>query len=337
MTIRVISFTTKGRELAADIAAAFPDEEIELYEKKECNSALVKSAFDEKTPLVFIGALGIAVRKIAPYIKDKTKDCPVIAIDETGRYVIPVLSGHIGGANALALRLAEKIGGEPVITTATDINGCFAVDVFAGHMGLRIVNPQRIKTVSAKALEGETVLMSVAPEIKDGRLYIESAPAGCVKEADYYMDNPDIIITDRDDETRDALILKPKRLVLGIGSKKGKTFARIRQAFEAFMAEAGAAEEDILTVSSIDVKKDEKGIIALAKSIGAPFLTYTADELMALEGDFSSSEFVRQTVGTDNVCERAALIAAGEGGEIIRKKTSYDGITLALAKIKAGR
>ena len=333
MTIRIISFTKKGRELAESISGIFLNDETELYEKKECTDELVKSSFDEKMPLVFIGALGIAVRKTAPYIKDKTKDCPVVVIDETGRYVIPVLSGHIGGANTLALKIAEKIGGEPVITTATDINGCFAVDVFATEMGLRIVNPQKIKEVSKKVLEGEDVFAAAHPKL--GRSYMEQARCRGVKEADYYRGNPDIIITDKPCEMQDALILKPKRLVLGIGCKKGKTFEKIKQAFELFLNDAGADEGDILSVASIDIKKDEKGIIALSNSIGAPFLTYTADELMAIGGVFTSSNFVKETVGTDNVCERAAVIAAGEGGEIIQKKTSYDGITFALAKIKA--
>ena len=110
----------------------------------------------ELCPL-FIGAIGIALRAIAPYIKTKTKDPAVVVVDELGQFSIPILSGHIGGANELALQIAEDLGSIPVITTATDINKVFAVDTWAKSQGLQILNPQCIKLVSSKLLKGESV------------------------------------------------------------------------------------------------------------------------------------------------------------------------------------
>ena len=130
--------------------------------------------------LVFVGACGIAVRAIAPWITDKLHDSPVLVIDEQGQYVIPLLSGHVGGANELAVRLAGELGAVPVITTATDLHGSFAVDLFAKRNDLWIHNREGIARVSAKILAGEKITIRTDRASGSGRDYSVRDQAVCI-------------------------------------------------------------------------------------------------------------------------------------------------------------
>lgn len=195
MKVSIISFTLKGIELSLKIKKAFSGEaeedlclytkcshaeksltERKLTEKNLAEKDLVESGLSyveqpltewtgeqmkEHRSLLFIGACGIAVRAIAPFLTDKLNDVPVLVMDEQGRFVIPILAGHVGGANELALSLAERMGSTPVITTATDLNHCFAVDLFARRNALHIVNKDGIAKVSSRILAGEEVTMAV--------------------------------------------------------------------------------------------------------------------------------------------------------------------------------
>ena len=195
MKVSIISFTLKGIELSLKIKKAFSgetEEELCLYtkcshaekslterkltEKNLAEKELVESGLSyveqpltewtgeqmkKRRSLLFIGACGIAVRAIAPFLTDKLNDVPVLVMDEQGRFVIPVLAGHVGGANELAVSLAERMGSTPVITTATDLNHCFAVDLFARRNALHIVNKGGIAKVSSRILAGEEVTMAV--------------------------------------------------------------------------------------------------------------------------------------------------------------------------------
>ena len=195
MKVSIISFTLKGIELSLKIKKAFSGEteedlclytkcshaeksltERKLTEKNLAEKDLVESGLSyveqpltewtgeqmkKRRSLLFIGACGIAVRAIAPFLTDKLNDVPVLVMDEQGRFVIPVLAGHVGGANELAVSLAERMGSTPVITTATDLNHCFAVDLFARRNALHIVNKDGIAKVSSRILAGEEVTMAV--------------------------------------------------------------------------------------------------------------------------------------------------------------------------------
>lgn len=171
--------------------------------------------------LVFIGASGIAVRAIAPWITDKLHDSPVLVADEMGKYVIPLLSGHVGGANELAVRLAGALGAIPVITTATDLHDSFAVDIFARRNDLRICNREGIAKVSAKVLAGEEITMSVPT----GHLAVdETIPPGIRLCAYPPTEKVDVLIADGMEEIfrKEAaeLLLQPKKYILGVGCKR---------------------------------------------------------------------------------------------------------------------
>ena len=283
--------------------------------------------------LIFIGACGIAVRAIAPWIMDKLHDSPVLVVDEMGKYVIPLLSGHVGGANELAVRLAGALGAIPVITTATDLHDSFAVDIFAKRNDLRICNREGIARVSAKVLAGEEITMSVPT----GYLAAdETIPPGIRLCAYPPTEKVDVLIADGMEEIfrkeSAELLLQPKKYILGVGCKRNTDSAKLDLFLKKILEEQGIVIEQIAALASIDVKKEERCLLEFSEKYRIPFRTYTAQELQAVPGEFHSSEFVKAQVGVDNVCERAALKAAGTGGWIFLSKQAQDGMTAAIAK-----
>lgn len=366
MGLAVISFTLNGIELSRRIARVWDGEELTLFTKcsngQKDDGAEERSAEErvetgtqpaeenagagvrfveesvtdwageqmrKKSSLLFIGACGIAVRAVAPWLTDKLHDSPVLVMDERGRYVIPVLSGHVGGANELALQLAEKTGAVPVITTATDINRRFAVDLFAKRNDLHIVNKGGIAGVSAKVLAGEDITLSVATGHFRER---GGLPAG-IRRVSYPPDQPvDILVTGEEKDFEAVIWLRPKEYAVGMGCKRGKEGEKIEAFIRRSLEEMGISETRLFALASIDRKKDEEGLLSWSRARGIPFYTYTAEELQKVEGDFHGSDFVRKNVGVDNVCERAALKACGSGGSLVYEKHGADGMTIAAAK-----
>ncbi len=335
--ISVISFTERGRQLAERIKRRLgAQEEVSLCEKPEEGLAKwTEKQFADRNAIVFVGACGIAVRATAPCVKDKLEDSPVVVIDEVGSYVIPILSGHAGGANELAEVLAEALGAVPVITTATDINGKFAVDIFAKKNQLTIQNKDGIAKISGKLLRGEKVSVSVE-DCEEGVSFLKKQlPEELILTAYPPGQGTDIVIsTDEDMLEKGVLKLKPKEYVLGIGCKKGKGEEEIDALIREQLARLGISTADIAAIASIDQKKEEAGICGWAHHNRIPYLTFTKEQLQSAEGNFHGSAFVRQTVGVDNVCERSALMACGEGGELVLSKYAQNGITLAVARRK---
>lgn len=332
MKIGMISFTRQGFALAKKIEEKLKS--IHTVNVSWCSKenqgeeVLLKDwsreHFLEDDALIFVGAAGIAVRSIAPFVRDKLTDPAVLVIDEMGRFVIPILSGHVGGANALAEALAENFSAVPVLTTATDVNHRFAVDVFAEQNGLFIVNKAGIKTVSAKLLRGEEISFFSAGAVKGTLPYgVRELPNCSVEQVDFLISPFE--------EKRASLVLVPKVIVLGIGCKAGKSAAEINDFVELFLKNTKIRKEAIKAVCSIDKKKEESGILIFCKKENLPFFTYSAEELNALPGVFCASAFVEKTVGVDNVCERAARKGCGENGKLIIKKCAGNGITLAAA------
>ena len=298
--------------------------------------------FDSCDLIIFIGAAGIAVRCIAPYVKDKYEDPAVLVIDTAAQYVIPILSGHIGGANEYAVQIAGLLGAVPVITTATDVHGLFSVDTFAAKNKLFITDRMKTKRVISQMLEGHTLRISCPrTQLPYGAL----SAAGVIKNHLLWVEDSadaDIIIScQMPPEDHPALLLVPEScLWIGIGCKKGMSGDAIKSALTEFVTTFGLHDRAITGLASIDIKKEEEGILEACEYYQLKFHTYSAAQLMSMEGDFSSSQFVHMHTGTDNVCERAALMAAAEDarqaeGEafalsVIQKQT-YTGITLAAA------
>lgn len=374
MKVSIISFTLKGIELSLKIKKAFSgktEEDLCLYtkcshaekslterkltEKNLAEKDLVESGLSyveqpltewtgeqmkKRRSLLFIGACGIAVRAIAPFLTDKLNDVPVLVMDEQGRFVIPVLAGHVGGANELAVSLAERMGSTPVITTATDLNHCFAVDLFARRNALHIVNKDGIAKVSSRILAGEEVTMAV----EEGHFREEEAGIPGEKRLLEEINVPEGIRLVSTESLADVLVapasygqgrlltLRPKEYVIGIGCKRGKAAEQIDHFVHRVLKESGISMEQVAAFASIDRKKDEEGILWMSSHYGIPFVTYSAEELQQVEGTFHASEFVKSQVGVDNVCERAALRFSGPDGILITGKQAEDGITAAIVK-----
>lgn len=284
--------------------------------------------FSSANALVFVGACGIAVRAIAPYVRDKRTDPAVLAVDELGTFVIPLLSGHLGGANRLALFLARGICARSVITTATDLNGRFAVDVFAGERNFAIDDMKAAKAVSADLLAGEPV-----------GLFSDFPTEGDVPDGLFFntMCRHNIWITISGKERSGAgaermLKLIPRCVTLGIGCRRGTPEEKISRAVSEALAENRVDARSVRAIASIDVKQNEPGLLSFAESRGLPFFTFPGEELEQVPGQFSNSEFVKRTVGVGNVCERAALRAAmdfDEKSRILFGKRAGDGVTVA--------
>ena len=329
MTAAVFAYSRRGCETARRAAAALPDAGARLFAAARLTEdgfapipqpsrTFYGDLFAACDALVFVGSSGIAVRMIAPFVRDKKTDPAVIVIDERGRFVIPLLSGHIGGANALAQRLADALGATGVITTATDIRGLFAVDVWAKKQGLILSDPAGIKAVSGRLLAGQPVRVRSDLPIR-GEMPEGLTPAD--GEADLHIG-----LRRREDA---SLSLLAPCVPAGTGCRKGIAAQAVEDAFRQALVDAGLEEATVIRVSSVDLKKDEPGLQAFCRSRGLPFVTYPAEELAAVEGTFTPSAFVKEITGTDNVCERTAVRAAGGG--LLFGKHAYSGVTVAFA------
>ena len=269
------------------------------------------SVFQPGNALIFVGAVGIAVRSISGLPKDKLSDCPVIVIDDNGQFVIPILSGHAGGSNKLAAILAEVLDAIPVITTSTDVNDTFSVDTFAVENRLNVINRDGIKKVSAKAIEDKKITLS-----------IKNFPP---------KEKVDVIVADETDKEY-SLLLKPKKYTVGLGMKKDKDLESVEQFFLKTIKDNNIDVSDVYAICTIDLKEDEAAIKNLRDKYRLPVLSFDKEILNKAQGDFDGSDFVKNTVGVDNVCERAAVVGAGTGAELVLKKQAYDGMTIAIAK-----
>ncbi len=413
----------------------------------------VETQFVSCDLLVFVGACGIAVRKIAPFIKDKKSDPAVLVVDDMGGNVISLLSGHIGNANAWTCLVADGIGANPVITTASDCHGKIAIDMFAVNNGLVITDFTLAKDIESALLDGEKIRLIIdedcavklAGDVPEEFINIENEISENSRETDNSYKNildkvetekeeekPDKIgitkekdkaekaasvkekdkaekaasvkekdkaeksetvknkeKTEKDEiekdkykpekseirkiifkkeeneanrtvstksminqianetnkftirigikdsyadlhEENDELMLVPRNIVLGVGCRRGKEKQEIVNMIRKFLRLNNISEKAIFTIASIDLKKDEEGLILAAEEFNAKTRFFSADELGKVESVSESSEFVKKITGVDNVCERAAILGS-DFGRLICTKYKEDGVTVAAA------
>lgn len=382
---KVISFTSRGKELADRLLSLISDGKFvrggeesgigkgERYKESSDREnvvvkgtdegftldGFVKENFYQGNVLIFIGAAGIAVRAIAPYIEDKTKDPAVIVMDEAGKNVIPLLSGHIGGGVREAEKIANLIGANCVMTTASDVSGEFAVDVFASENGFVISDMKKAKEFTARLLEEKEAVYEVDAEIAgmpsydvdtgysnvvrqlaDGECYGSDAKDTdnaeldeSAKETDIEKSKACFTISFRKDKSESGVLnLIPKCIVIGVGCKKGTPYEKLLAFVEDKLSEHNIDKRAVSVLASADIKKEEEGLIGLAKELGAEFKFFSSDVLMAQEGEFTASEFVKSITGTDNVCERAVVACGCK--KILVKKERFDGMTFAAGVIE---
>ena len=341
MKVAFIAFTRCGYEtmqnLAVNMALNSPriGDEFTLTTTKRLADEVGLDSFDDlgvwtgecfadSDALVFIGATGIAVRAIAPHVCDKFSDPAVVSVDEAGQFAVPLLSGHVGGANDLAREVAAAAGARAVVSTATDVNGLFAVDEWARKQGLALVERQVAKEVSACLLDGGTV--GFASDIA-----VEGALPSGVEEGPHEL-GIKVGLDAADCPFAHTLHLVPRVVTVGVGCKRGTDAAALEAFVRGALANAHVSPAAVARVASIDVKHDEEAVLALARALECEPEFYSAEQLAAVEGTFASSDFVKAAVGVDNVCERAAV--AG-GARLIGGKEAHEGMTVALGQDEA--
>lgn len=335
MKAAVLYFSRQGEKLALSIGEVLKTEyeEVEVCPGKPLMDTAAR-LFESCRALVFIGSCGIAVRAIAPLVASKKTDPAVLVADDGGKHVISLLSGHIGGANRLALLIAEAIGAEPVITTATDVNGRFAADQWAARRGFVIDSMDAARDFAAAILKEDLPVYSEFPVEKlHDSLYPVS---GRAEEAGNRFNNKiGLSVSCRNYKPfEETLLVIPKLIHLGIGCRRGTTAAAIEEAVLSIFEEYKLDIRAVSDVSSVDLKKDEEGLLEFCSKYKLKAHFYSPEELNRAPGEYRASEFVKKTVGTDNVCERAAVLRAAQTGRdyrIIVHKTAADGVTLAAA------
>ena len=375
MKLAIISFTENGIKLSQTVAKRLSGRKVTIYTKcsrytaedlkvqrvKESLQVWTAQRMAEGDALLFIGACGIAVRAIAPNLTDKLHDVPVLVLDEEGQYVIPILSGHVGGANELARELSDLIDARPVITTATDVQKKFAVDLFAKRNHLEIMNKDGIAKVSTKALAGEQLTIAVRaqniecyhpkfcevceedfteaenPLLREASMHKHDWKVCGVEPplrlVPYVEDQPvDVVVSEMPDNKNALIWLRPRRYVVGMGCRKNKDPEELLDFYMKTLEKAMVEPGEVYALASIDKKKDEPGLLAISERMRIPFFTYTAEELNRVGACVHSSEFVKAQVGVDNVCERAALAGCGANGTLIYEKQAFDGMTIAIAE-----
>lgn len=325
MKIGYFSLTSRGRALAHQLNEKRAGK---IFEKENFKSN-VEAAWETCDALVFIMAAGIVVRTIAPLIRKKTQDPAVVVMDQKGAFAISLLSGHLGGANALAIEMAKISRGQPVITTATDVEGVLAFDMFAQENDLEIINIEAMKYISNAMVENRRVDLVTGLEIN-----------GQLPKNLFRMDkpgaNPAVTVGYREpEEIREGtpvLELASRQLVLGIGCKKDRDPEDILEAFRDFARSERIYAASICRIATIELKKDEPGILNLARALDVPVVIVDNDAINDLESEriVETSDFVRKVTGVGSVSEASAYVASGYG-ELLKGKTKYKGITFALA------
>lgn len=360
----------------AEIIAKVKCEALPEVSMKETVKACVDEYFEQVDAIVFVTASGIAVRSVAEHLTHKSKDPAIVCMDECGKHVISLVSGHAGGANALTQMLADVMWATPVITTATDVEGRFSIDEYAREHNLVVTDWAKAKAISAEVLAaGAEPVWIEEPVVAQGeekgaceiRKELKSTGIdGCKNRVDGCENGIDgsenrvdvkrlqigshqVIITPKDVPVdAQTLQLIPRCIVAGVGCKKGTPVDKIEHAVQEAFAKAGMRMEALCAVASIDLKKEEAGLLEFCETRNVPFETYAAEELQAVPGTYSASEFVSGVTGVDNVCERSAVKYASEHGmnqgeqllgrqakhgELLLRKQAYGGVTVALAYV----
>ncbi len=333
----MMAFTQRGVELAVDLAGALRragDEVVVCGTGAHVTHAGVRActsladwcslAFARADALLFVGACGIAVRAIAPHVRDKFCDPAVVCVDEAATFAVPLLGGHVAGANDLARRVADACGAQAVVTTATDVRGVFAFDAWAAAQGVAVLDRAAAKEVSATLLAGGRVGLACDVAV-DGPL-----PVGVVTGAEAEDCEVGVCVTldVRRKPFARTLRLVPRVVVVGVGCRRGVDAQVIGAAVNASLDEAHVPVQAVCALATIDRKADEPGLRELAAWHGWELRTFRAERLRAVPGDFAESAFVREQVGVGNVCERAACAT---GAQLLLGKRSQAGVTVAIA------
>jgi cobalt-precorrin 5A hydrolase/precorrin-3B C17-methyltransferase len=317
--IGLLAATANGRRNATHLAGAWPD--ARLYEGK-AKEALYW-AWDECDGIVLFIATGAAIRLIAPLLASKDRDPGVVTVDDAGNFAVALCGGHEGEANALAARVADTLGGKPVITTASDSLGIPALDSLGEKLGLQLERGSDLASVGAALVSGEKVGL-----VTDRRWPLGPLPKNVVRTDEW--EAPLILISDRLVETpRPTVVYRPPSLVAGVGCSRGAGAEEILDLLRRSLAEAGLTEKSVAVLTSIDVKRDEAGLLQAAEKLDVPIHFHPAEALSVVEAP-NPSEVVREAVGTPSVAEASVI---SSGAELVLEKRKSANATVAVGRL----
>ncbi len=325
MKTAVISVTKSGKILAKRISAALED--------CTCSTGQggvgerLRQVWRQAEEIICIMAAGIVVRSLAPLCEDKRSDPCVVVLDEKGKFVISLLSGHLGGGNALARKVARITGGTAVITTASDVSGHTAIDLWMAGNNLVAANPERLTSISARLINEGTLA------------YFSDQDLDCLP-SDFCrvekIDQADVVISPLCPDRYHTLWMVPGNLFVGFGCNRGTTSAEFEQALDDMCRRHRIDPRAIVGLASIDLKSDEKGLLDLAKKHHFPLSFFSKDELNSVAG-ISVSEASIKATGAKGVAEPAAMLAAARDcvpGRLFVRKMKWKNITAAVAARK---
>lgn len=353
MQLCVFALTVRGAVLARRIkdllnkaghsARLFINEE---YAEREAGEHLIAGNlpqlvgdwFSRCDGMIMIMAAGIAVRVIAPYLRDKKSDPAVVVMDERGQFAISLLSGHLGGANRLAEMLADHLRATPVITTASDVNKTLALDELACRRGWRIENYPQLKRVSAALVNRQEVVLAVDRKELLGSLTLPDNIH--LLELDRQPQLPlrvkdcraAVFISSRAELPQlpiNSLIIRPRTVIVGVGCRRGAGGDEIRNALEEALRRADRTPLAVKCLATIDLKRNERGLQLAAEELGWPLVFIPRAKLIEVEDHFPVSPEVKRRVGVGAVCEPAAFLA-GRRPQRVLGKTVFPGVTVAV-------
>ncbi|QWV92863.1 cobalamin biosynthesis protein [Geomonas oryzisoli] len=346
MRVAIIAITANGASLGATLKGGLPQGTLFVLEKHAASGAV---PFSERVPallarlwadfdgFVCLMATGIVVRSIALLLQGKEQDPAVVVMDEAGRFAISLLSGHLGGANALAAQCADFVGATAVITTATDVNDLPSFDMLAQENGWHIDDLSRVKVLNALLLEGQQVAV-IDPTGKvaqycggKGNLLFVEDWAQAARTGAKGM----VLVTNKQVpvgiDLERTLVLRPVDLCLGIGCNRGTAAEEIASVVSRHLAQLSLAEGSIKCLASAEAKADEEGLLTYARGKGIPLVFFSSVELNAVNVPSPPSEHAFAAIGARGVAEPAALLAAA-GGKLLLHKVKDGNVTLAVAQ-----
>ncbi len=344
--VAIWAITPGGVELGTCLAKGFDRADFFLSEKLFLSKAVatgakkfntlskgLEEAFHAYPAHIFLFSTGIAVRMIAPLLRSKLSDPAVVVVDDRGLHAISLLSGHLGGANELALEVGKIVGARPVITTATDVNRLPSIDLVAKENQLKIENPEMIKAVNMAFLQGQAVEVQdpfslVSPSLPE-QLVIPT-PGGATGT------RPGVVCTDRVVTVpRETIVLRPGTLAVGIGCNRGTAMEEIQGFLISLFRDKALSLDSIALLASTDVKADETGLLALGSALNLDIRFYDKPSLNSVTTIQNPSRVVEKHLGVKSVCEAAAILAANNG-KLIVPKQKQGNVTLAVARKPAG-
>lgn len=350
----IVAITKHGVEMARDLAQKFPGTDLYYMSKfargdEEARgiqlfSNSVRMLFPALWPaykgLIVIISLGAVVRMIAPLLEDKKKDPGVVVIDDRGENVISVLSGHLGGANELAREVAAVMGARPIITTASDVQKTIPVDLFGRRFGWKWDSADKLTPVSAAVVNEEHVAVVNESGERDWWMHDTPMPPSIkeyasIAEAQAARPQAALVVTHRLLTPKEQMILdngvlyRPKVIVLGMGCNRGTSAEEIEAVIRETLDELQFSIKSVKALATIELKKDEAGLIAVCEKYGWPFVWYSPEELNQVEIS-EPSETVFKFTGAYGVSEPAAKLYAGVDELVLTKKKSGN-VTISVA------